>query len=125
MIEAAKRLNLTTQDPGDAGSGTAARADAVSADGEDDKKAGVEDAKDEKSTESASPLGDISEKLPDIVSVMKMFGTGQKGGKPIHRDDKRIKLLLALRPYLSDHRRDVVDYIIRMNNLGELFKNIF
>lgn len=118
MIGAAKKLNLFSQAQNDVPDGVEDKDD-VSLPDKKEEKINVEKKKDAKSVES-----ELSEKLPDIVSAVKLLGAGN-GGKQKHVDDKRIRLLLALRPYLSDHRRDVVDYIIRMNDLGEMIKNIF
>lgn len=123
MIGAAKKLNLFSQAQGNASENAEDKDGASLSDG-GEEKTDEEEKKDAKSVESVYDHGELSEKLPDIVSAVKLLGTGN-GGKQKHGDDKRIRLLLALRPYLSDHRRDVVDYIIRMNDLGEIFKNIF
>lgn len=45
------------------------------------------------------------------------------GGKKGDCHDRRIALLCALRPYLSPRRREVIDYILRMDKMGKLFRN--
>ena len=37
--------------------------------------------------------------------------------------ERRIALLCALRPYLSPRRREAIDYILRMDKMGKLFRN--
>ncbi len=89
--------------------------------GDDDVPAQSEN--DSKSDESTDK---IAEKLPEIMSVMKMLGGtgGEKHGGSKRENDRRICLLVALKPYLSPHRCEIIDYIIKMNNIGEIFKNI-
>lgn len=71
---------------------------------------------------------EILSKLPTILSALG--GLSGKGAPPSpqpekkHDGDRRIALLLALRPYLSPRRREIIDYLIRMNKLGELFKKL-
>ena len=71
---------------------------------------------------------EILSKLPSILSALG--GLSGKGAPPPsqpekkHDSDRRIALLLALRPYLSPRRREIIDYLIKMNKLGELFKNL-
>ena len=38
--------------------------------------------------------------------------------------DEQITLLLAIRPYLSEHRKELIDTFIKMNRLGSIFKNL-
>jgi hypothetical protein len=40
------------------------------------------------------------------------------------REDHRYALLCALRPYLSEERREVIDYLLRFGKIGELLKKI-
>lgn len=44
---------------------------------------------------------------------------GQATGKK-HKSDHRTALLLALKPYLSDGRREMIDYIVNLSRLGEI-----
>ena len=44
-----------------------------------------------------------------------------RGGRGAH--ERRIALLCALRPYLSPRRQEAVDYILRMDKMGKLFRN--
>ena len=130
MAEAAKKLGIVS--------------DGAEKKDEDPGKSEESDAGKEKKESAAAfgGLGDLASPLsaiasnPEIMSklpaLMSAFGAmGGKGkddrgrdkdGK--EKDDKRIKLLLALRPYLSEHRREVIDYLIKMNTLGDALKNI-
>ena len=38
--------------------------------------------------------------------------------------DSRTALLCAIKPYLSDSRREAVDYIIKLSRLGEILKTL-
>ena len=37
---------------------------------------------------------------------------------------EQISLLLAIRPYLSDHRKDLIDGFIKINKIADIFKNL-
>ena len=36
--------------------------------------------------------------------------------------DRRVALLRALRPYLNERRQEAIDYILRMDQMGKLFR---
>lgn len=92
---------------------------------------------DEESAQAVSDTGnplssllsnpEILSKIPTILSALSA-SSGKGSASPSSRErgckDRRITLLLALRPYLSPHRRDIVDYLVKMNKLGELFKSL-
>lgn len=66
-------------------------------------------------------------KLPQMMQTLApLLGGGSTGkappeGKSSAADaDRRKKLLAALKPYLSDHRRDAVDSILRVTEMTEL-----
>lgn len=67
---------------------------------------------------------DILSKLPEVINVIKpmvsQYDTKKSGGS----SDKRIALLMALKPYLSSERCDAVDYIAKMSKLSELLKGL-
>ena len=70
---------------------------------------------------------EIISKLPDIISAFGGMGGGGRSGATGGEkkdQDRRTALLLALRPYLSPRRREIVDYLIKMNKLGDVFKNL-
>lgn len=62
---------------------------------------------------SISP--DILEKLPSIMS-----GLGGKSAPKKSGSDNMARLMRALKPYLSGRRRDAIDSIITMAELGSL-----
>lgn len=43
---------------------------------------------------------------------------------PKHGVDKRNALVIALKPYLNRRRREAVDYIIRLEKLGDVFRTL-
>lgn len=47
----------------------------------------------------------------------------QHGDRKKGCHDRRIALLCALRPYLSPRRQEAIDYILRMDKMGKLFRN--
>lgn len=76
---------------------------------------------------------ELMAKLPEVIStIAPMLSSGsahgqqpsqqepQKKGPP---PDKRLALLVALKPYLSRERCDAIDYILKINHLGTLFKS--
>ena len=81
----------------------------------------------EKEEGALSPLSSIlsdpqiMSKIPSVLSLI-----GSLGESPAHKKspDKREALLIALRPYLSDRRRTMVDYLIKMNKISDLLKNL-
>ncbi len=77
--------------------------------------------------------------LPDILSAFKPQNKSPKpeggdlaagvlisGGHHHHKHgiDKRNALILALKPYLNGRRREAIDYLIRLEKLGNIFKTI-
>ena len=62
---------------------------------------------------------DILLKLPQILSKL----SSEKGENSI-ATKQQIALLLAIRPYLSEHRKELIDTFIKMNRLGAIFKNL-
>ena len=79
---------------------------------------------------------ELMEKLPDMMAALKgVIPAGAFGkpggppppGKPPHhhhgkKGDKKIALLLALKPYVSPARREAIDYFIRINKFGDMFR---
>ncbi len=62
----------------------------------------------EKEEEASSP--------PSVPAL-----AAHRGGGGAH--ERRIALLCALRPYLSPRRQEAIDYILRMDKMGKLFRN--
>lgn len=58
-------------------------------------------------------------KLPEILN--KITESNQENST---ENKQQIALLLAIRPYLSDHRKELIDTFIKMNRLGSIFKNL-
>lgn len=80
---------------------------------------------------SISP--ELMSRLPALISSLgASFGTSgapslasaSKGSALSHQHNRRIALLNALRPYLSEHRRQAIDQIIKINALGDLLKKL-
>lgn len=67
---------------------------------------------------------DILAKLPEIMNIIKPMVSHSDQKKPESGPDKRIALLMALKPYLSSERCDAVDYIAKMSKLSDLLKNL-
>ena len=60
---------------------------------------------------SENPLGFLS------------FFASEKLGSLAFKDEQ-IALLLAMRPYLSDHRRELIDGFVKLHKIAGIFKNI-
>ena len=95
---------------------------------------------------------DLIAKLPLIISsvkpIIEMLGKGysaspsavtasaveastsaqqeRKNDSPAHKgaSDSRTALLCAMKPYLSEDRRNAVDYIVKLSRLGEMLKTL-
>ena len=67
---------------------------------------------------------DFMAKLPGVLSMLaptKGTDTPQKS----HVDcDRRIALLSALKPYMSPRRCEAIDYLIRINRMGDLIRRV-
>ncbi len=74
--------------------------------------------------------------LPGLLSVLRSpsssdslpAGIAHGGDHHGHHKragwDKKIALLCALKPYMSGRRREMIDYLIRINKLSDIFNNI-
>lgn len=66
-----------------------------------------------------SESNNILSKLPSIISKLSSskdeFSIATK---------EQIALLLAIRPYLSERRKELIDTFIKMNRLSNIFKNL-
>ncbi len=70
--------------------------------------------------------------LPGILSGLRPPGPAGHGGhhhghhghhhKP--GADKKIALMCALKPYLSGRRREMIDYLIKVNKLSDIFHSL-
>lgn len=67
---------------------------------------------------------DIMSKLPEVISVIKPLMSGKAEEKSHPAFDKRLALLIALKPYLSPKRCEAIDYITKMSKLSETFKGL-
>lgn len=70
---------------------------------------------------------EMMQKLPQMMSALAPLvgGAGKEkpsggGTKEGHEGEKRKRLLAALRPYLSDGRRDAVDQILKVTEMTDL-----
>ena len=93
----------------------------------------------EKTAESSNGIADIdgekdaqSDIRPDIGELMKGLApvlSTIKGSSPSSKtknaeSDRREALLCALKPYVSEGRREAIDYIIRISQVSDILKNI-
>ena len=72
-------------------------------------------------TERSGINGELAAKLPEMMKLLKpMLYSAEKGKGESTEADKRNRLLAALKPYLSDSRREVIDRVISLPDLGSL-----
>ena len=71
------------------------------------------------------------EKLPQMIAVMKPLLGSLTAPQPKQEKDTdqsptacRNNLLLALKPFLSPHRRDAIDTMLRISHLGNVFSQL-
>lgn len=79
----------------------------------------------------ASLLGDneLMSRLPSVLSMLspdKPTDGGDKpnGGGKTPGCDRRVALLSALKPYMSPRRCEAIDYLIRINRMGDILRRV-
>lgn len=69
---------------------------------------------------------EMMQKLPQMMSALAPLvgGKGEEkssgGKKELNDGEKRKRLLSALRPYLSDNRRDALDQVLKVTEMTDL-----
>lgn len=69
---------------------------------------------------------EMMQKLPQMMSALaplvggKGEGKSSGGKKELNEGEKRKRLLSALRPYLSDNRRDALDQVLKVTEMTDL-----
>lgn len=58
------------------------------------------------------------------VSAGSVLKPSQPSHHTSHLTDNRTALLCAMKPYLSDDRRRVIDYIVKLGRLGDILKTL-
>lgn len=71
---------------------------------------------------SASENG-AADWMATFAPLLSALGAG-KGGRGKSADDPRSCLLRALKPYVSQGRREAIDYMIRLSQISDLFKHL-
>ena len=75
------------------------------------------------SISSPAPPNDSADWMATLAPLLSTLGGG-KGGKGKTPDDPRSCLLRALKPYVSQGRREAIDYMIRLSQISDLFKHL-
>lgn len=70
---------------------------------------------------TSPPQPDLSALMGSIAPVMAALG-GKRKRDP--RDEHRDALLCALKPYLCEERRRVLEHILQIGQFGDIFKMI-
>lgn len=68
---------------------------------------------------NVAPNLDIASHLPDLISLL----SGQNS-QVSQQTKQQNALLLAIRPYLSEHRQQLIDSFIKFSRFGEIFKKL-
>lgn len=86
-------------------------------------------AQDESAVKAEAPQSPQPD-LSSLVSTLTPLMSGLSGSKNSGRSrgstetDRREALLYALKPYVSEGRREAIDYIIRISRMSEVLKTI-
>lgn len=75
---------------------------------------------------SALQNPELLSKLPAVMSLLKpMLGTSAaEPDKPARPESERDRLLIALRPFLSKERQEMVESILRLSQLGDVLRHL-
>lgn len=78
-----------------------------------------------KEIRDSSPTNSTSENL-DFLKILPAFSSllSPKNPEISAASNQQKALLLAIRPYLSERRRELIDTFITFNKLSEIFKNL-
>lgn len=68
--------------------------------------------------DNAENGGEGQSKLQSLISSLPASSPDSTAG------DNRIALLVALKPYLSRERGEIIDYIIKFSKLGDMLKKL-
>lgn len=65
---------------------------------------------------------DVTNILPKIPEILSKISSAKAEDSVATK--QQIALLLAIKPYLSEHRKELIDTFIKMNKFGAIFKNL-
>ena len=84
----------------------------------------TDEGADEKSAQagSHSDLGELVKSLTPVITTLK--NTSHPSVQKNSEAARREALLCALKPYVSEGRREAIDYIIRISQVSDILKNI-
>ena len=80
----------------------------------------------EADTTEVGATGSAAPAPTDLVATLApiLSGLAGKGGLQSRKDDHRACLLRALKPYVNPARREAIDYMIRLSQLSDLFRQL-
>ena len=85
----------------------------------------------EEKTDESPQAPQASQKLPEMIEALAPMLGSSKGdiknsllGALPQKDDRRICLLRAIKPYVSRGRGEAIDYMIQLSRLSELMKHL-
>ena len=95
-------------------------ADSVEEKPEAEAKAPAEAQQTNAHATSGLNLGNLVSSLAPMLSTIG----GAKGGGRSLSDKNREALLCALKPYVSEERREAIDYMIRISQISDMLKHL-
>ena len=69
-------------------------------------------------------LDAVADKLPEIMNMLRPMISPSVSSSKSDGGGKKEALLCAVKPYLSDGRREAVDYIIKLSRIAEILKKM-
>ena len=95
----------------------------------DDAESSGQVSQDAEQEISAAPTSSQGHSSPDMGEMLSSLAPmlSQIRGNPKGKDDdacRREALLCALKPYVSQGRREAIDYIIRISKISDMLKHI-
>ena len=78
----------------------------------------------EASTAASADSSDSAPASANPLAALSVSGGGGGGGKQRTSSARRCALLKALEPYLSDNRREAMEYIIKVSSLIDILSEV-
>ena len=85
---------------------------------QDNHDQNIDDIENISPTEPTKSTIDSSMDFSKIITILSTISHPQKP-----QNNRQIALLLAIKPYLSARRKDLIDSFIQITNFSEIFKN--
>lgn len=73
---------------------------------------------------NSSTSASVSESTPAVSLPVQSAPMGSTAHRSGYDHDSRTALLCAMKPYLSNDRRNAIDYIVKLGRLGDILKTL-